>query len=59
MKKKLEEAYVKKMAEAVKNAGAEFEEAHGNADYLLTEFLLELGYDALVAEYLKVKRYFA
>jgi hypothetical protein len=57
MKEKLQKEFVEKMQECINDGDTE--SAHANADVLLCELLIKLGYKDLVTEYNKVNKWFA
>ena len=57
MLKKLQKEFIEKMEDCIDNGDTEC--AHGNADDLLCEFLLLLGYRELVEKYRQVRKWYA
>ena len=57
MDKKLQEEYLEKMKLCVDDMDTEL--AHGNADDILCEVLLKLGYADLIEKYKEVHKWYA
>ncbi|MFZ2809438.1 MAG: hypothetical protein WAZ60_23895 [Desulfosalsimonadaceae bacterium] len=56
MNKKLELEYIKKMKDA---DSGDTEQAHGQADDLLCELLVKIGYSQVIDEYNKIDKWYA
>ena len=55
----LSEAYTAAMKNVVAQGKCDIEVSHGEADYLLCQLLLDLGFDEVVAEWNNVRKWYA